>query len=308
MNRIASPIGLTSRTPNSMPSRAIKTCGTLVLALAVIDQATAQVTPQATDLGIAQTQTTSERYTVSVGWFSPSAHERSLPIPRFDSGLGTLRAIEFTLSAQMRAVHECENGSSNLCPLTATISCTCTLSRPDHTEILSASPQETFAYTLQPFDGTIDYQGPSGSTDIVAASDTAHAASPPPQSDIILFSGPAGNPGTVSLAFTGVNTSGWNGPANGWSILNENASAVVTVCYSYEPAAFRVQLQDGGESPCHRDDDGMPGARASDSSVTHSAFTLGLSIGALPVEVLRLASSDDPAWTARRRQRWIDDE
>jgi hypothetical protein len=294
MNRIASPIRLSSRIPNSLPSRAIKTCGTLVLAFAAIDLAAAQVTPQANDLGVAQPQTTSERYTVSVPWFEPS-FEQSLAIPRFDSGLGTLRTIEFTLSAQIRGLHECENLSPNLCPLTATVACTCTLLRPDHTAVLSASPQESFTYTLQGFDGTIDFQGPSGSTDIAAATDTAHAASPPPQSDISLFSGPAGNPGTVRLEFTSMETSNCNGPANGETIFIVWTSAVVTVCYIYEPAAFHVQFGDGGAPPCPRVDEGISDARGNDSSVTCSAFTLASGIGALSLHALRLASSDQPA-------------
>jgi hypothetical protein len=60
------------------------------------------------------------------------------------------------------------------------------------------------------------------------------ATSPPPDSDLVLFTGPFGNPGTIDLPCEAVGSSMASGPGNVISQFMTSASAELTVCYTYE--------------------------------------------------------------------------
>jgi hypothetical protein len=64
--------------------------------------------------------------------------------------------------------------------------------------------------------------------------DSETANSPPPDSDLVLFTGPAGNPGTISLPVEAVGTSVATGGGNVISQFMTSAAATLTVCYTYE--------------------------------------------------------------------------
>jgi hypothetical protein len=59
--------------------------------------------------------------------------------------------------------------------------------------------------------------------------------SPPPASDLALFTGPIGNPGTITLPVSAVGTSVATGPGNIVSQFTQRARVDVQVCYNFLP-------------------------------------------------------------------------
>jgi Big-like domain-containing protein len=160
----------------------------------------------------------------------------NLVIPKFDAGLGTLTQIDFTLTGNIQGSAAVESLDTSATVVQLTFAATLTLTRPDLSVIVVTVPLANFFDTLQPFDGTIDFGGASGATHPgINATASNSATSPPPASDLVLFTGPAGNPGTISLPITAVGSSTANGSGNVITQFMTAASADVQVCYTYLP-------------------------------------------------------------------------
>ena len=113
-------------------------------------------------------------------------------------------------------------------------SATLTLTRPDLSVIVVTVPLANFNDSLTSFDGTIDFGGTSGVTHPgINVSASNNAISPPPASDLILFSGPPGSPGTINLPVTAVGSSTATGSGNIITQFTTAAAADVQVCYTY---------------------------------------------------------------------------
>jgi hypothetical protein len=156
----------------------------------------------------------------------------TVSVPKFNPSLGTLIGINFTLSATSNGAARAENTSSSSSQVTLTFQNTVTLTRPDLSVIVVTIPQAVFMDTLGPFDGMIDFGGTSGiSHNNLVASDSDMVSSPPPASDLVLFSG-AGN---IVLPVSAVGTSTAQGGGNVTSQFTSSASADLQVCYQYIP-------------------------------------------------------------------------
>jgi len=166
---------------------------------------------------------------------SPTDWNRTVTIPKFDTGLGTLQSIEFTLGGQVHGSAGVENFSPNS-PTVANLnfSSTLTLTRPDLSVIVVTIPLANFVDPLTTFDGVIDFGGTSGVMHSnINASASNMAVSPPPASDLVLFSGPPGMPGTIVLPVTAVGSSSSTGGGNIINQFTTDAAAQVSVCYHY---------------------------------------------------------------------------
>jgi hypothetical protein len=162
--------------------------------------------------------------------------QHNVSISKFDAGLGTLQTIDFTVSATVIGSAAEESLDSTPSVVTLQFSSMVELTRPDGSMINVTIPSATFMDTLSAFDGVLDFGGTSGVThsNIVASNSTTFS-SPPPASDLVLFTGPAGNPGTISLPVTAAGTSIAMGSGNIQSQFTQQASAQVQVCYTYLP-------------------------------------------------------------------------
>ena len=183
----------------------------------------------------AQTQTQTLCFNGSV----PSATTNwinSITIPKFDSALGVLQQIQFTLSATATGLAKAESLDAAPSIVTLNFQSTLTLTRPDNSVIVVTIPLQTFIDNFTAFDGTIDFGGTSGAThsNIVATASNS-AISPPPISDLVLFTGPAHAPGTITLPITAVGTSTASGAGNLITQFGQQASAMANVCYIYIP-------------------------------------------------------------------------
>jgi hypothetical protein len=182
----------------------------------------------------------------------------SLSVPKFDPNLGVLTAIQFTLTGTETGSAEAESLDAQPSTVTLNFQCTLTLTRPDNSVIVIAIPLQTFVDHFTAFDGTIDFRGTSGATHAnINVSDTQSANSPPPASDLVLFTGPAGNPGMISLPITAAGTSNASGAGNLITQFNQAASASLSVCYTYTPPFHVFCIGDGsgstGPCPCMND-------------------------------------------------------
>lgn len=160
---------------------------------------------------------------------------RSVTVPKFDPNFGTLQSISFMLSGHIEGSARVENLSPvSPCSATLAFQASITLTRPDLSVIVVTVPIANFNDTLAQFDGNLDFGGTSGVTHSgIIANAMNSAISPPPASDIALFTGPAGAPGTITLPVTALGTSTASGCGNIIQQFLTDASAQLDICYNY---------------------------------------------------------------------------
>ena len=161
---------------------------------------------------------------------------RTVTIPKFDPALGILKKVTYSLGCQIQGTARFESQDKQAAVVNLQFAAQCNLQRPDTSILLQVNPSQNFTQPVTAFDGTIDFGGTSGATfPGISANASAAGSSPPPVSDLALFTGPAGNPGTIVLPVTTVGTSVATGTGNIISQFQQQASATVTVCYEYYP-------------------------------------------------------------------------
>lgn len=160
----------------------------------------------------------------------------SLTVPKFDPAMGTLQSVDITFTGSIIGTAQAESLDSAPSTVTLTFEGQITLTRPDLSTLATVLPQAQFIDTFTVFDGTIDFAGTSGSTHPnVSATQTVMVSTPPPAGDLALFTGPIGNPGTITLPVTAVGTSVATGSGNIVTQFTQDASADLQVCYNFLP-------------------------------------------------------------------------
>lgn len=156
----------------------------------------------------------------------------SVSIQKFNPNLGTLVGIQFQLAGHSSGSAKAESLDASPSNVTLTFQNTLTLTRPDLSVIVVAIPQAVFNDSLSAFDGVIDFGGTSGVSHLgLTANATNNASSPPPASDLALFSGV----GNIVLPVTAVGNSTAVGAGNIISQFTSQAACDVQVCYEYIP-------------------------------------------------------------------------
>lgn len=155
----------------------------------------------------------------------------SVSVPKFNPALGTLLSIQFTLSGNVQGSASAESLDSSPTIVNTQSSANITLTRPDLTVLVITAPVANFSDAFTAFDNVIDFAGTSGATHAgINVVDTDMATSPPPASDLLLFTGL----GNIVLPVTAVGTSQATGAGNLITQFMTAASASVEVCYTYE--------------------------------------------------------------------------
>jgi hypothetical protein len=158
----------------------------------------------------------------------------TVSVSKFDTGLGTLQSISFQLGGNIAGAVKLESTDSAATVVQTNFQATLTLTRPDLSVIVVTIPIANFNDSLTSFDGVIDFGGTSGTQHLgITANQTNSATSPPPASDLVLFSGPAGSPGNIVLPVTAVGSSIATGSGNLITQFTTAAAAQVQVCYTY---------------------------------------------------------------------------
>jgi hypothetical protein len=167
---------------------------------------------------------------------TPTNWSDQVTFSKFDPALGTLQSIDITFTGSIVGSAQTESLDTGPTTVTLTFEGQIVLTRPDMSQLAAALPQAQFVDTFTGFDGSVDFGGTSGATHSgVMATQTVSATSPPPASDLAAFTGPIGNPGTISLPVMAFGTSVSTGSGNIVSQFTQNASADVQVCYTYLP-------------------------------------------------------------------------
>lgn len=156
----------------------------------------------------------------------------SVSIPKFDPTLGTLISITLTLDGRIEGQAAVESSDNSPITIETQFKANITLARPDASVLAVVIPQVNNTANLQPFDGTLDFAGPSGQTyPNLQQSAQQSVTSPPPASDLALFTG-AGN---ILLPVSAAGTSQAIGSGNVTTQFATKAAATVTVVYLYNP-------------------------------------------------------------------------
>ncbi|MBL8858227.1 MAG: choice-of-anchor E domain-containing protein [Planctomycetes bacterium] len=177
---------------------------------------------------------------------------QSLSIPRFGSNYGVLTAVHVQLGAHIQGSCGVENAQPLAEQIALEYSAQFTLTRPDNTLVLLARPTQNIMVSLSGYDGTLDFAGTSGalfpglSVDVVPAPAVTLSSA----SDLALFTGPSGNPGTFNLNLQAAGTSSATGSGPIIVTFATQASAVVTICYDYDPAVTSFCSGTNSACPC----------------------------------------------------------
>lgn len=160
----------------------------------------------------------------------------TVTLPKFDPSLGTLNSIALTLTANLHGTAKEESFDALPTVVSLRFEGAVSVQRPNATDLVVTRPVVDFLDSLSAFDGVGDYSGTSGIThsgiDAVQTTSVHFQAGAP---EIALFSGTAGNPGTIVLPVLAQGTSIANGGGNLHTQFQQTASASVTVCYTYTP-------------------------------------------------------------------------
>lgn len=163
---------------------------------------------------------------------TPTDWTLSVTIPKFDPALGILNSIEFELIGHIEGTAYYENFENMDADISLTLSASILLTRPDLSTLLTVTPSVLILEHPDAFDGAWDYDGDSGSTFAALSTDaTVSAISPPPISDLVLFTGL----GNIVLPISATANSTGSGPGNWIFGFSTDAGADVNVTYCYTP-------------------------------------------------------------------------
>lgn len=160
----------------------------------------------------------------------------SVTVSKFDPALGILTGVRIDLDGHIEGSIFFESQDPQPQVVTTNLTATIELTRPDASLIVSASPQVTHVDAVGAFDNLTDFGGSSGKTYGNQSQNVVQShTSPAPRSDLPLFTGASGNPGTIVLGVRAVGHSSATGSGNIIQGFQTFASALVTVTYFYAP-------------------------------------------------------------------------
>lgn len=162
-----------------------------------------------------------------------------LTFQQFDPSLGVLNSVTFIMTSNCQGQGFAENDSTlSGSPFNWELSALVQLKRPDNTVLLQVQPYVASpVYNLGVYDGALDFAGTSGITDPMSCSQTVSLTTPPPVTDLALFTGP----GTINLTATATALSKVYGGGNITMGSRTMAGVEATVIYDYtvpEPAGI----------------------------------------------------------------------
>jgi hypothetical protein len=170
----------------------------------------------------------------STTWFD------TLSVPKFNPALGTLQTIDFTLEGTVMGEAKYESLDADPATVSLNLQAQITVQRPDLSNLIVVLPVVNVVENATAFDGAIDFDGGSGSTfSNLLAMDSTSASSPPPASDLVLFTGI----GNIDLPVNALGTSSGSGAGNLILQFMTDAGATLTVKYTYmvpEPGSLMM--------------------------------------------------------------------
>jgi hypothetical protein len=229
---------------------------------------------------------------------TPTNWTLPVTLQKFDPSLGALDYIAINTTVSQLCSISVESGLSVPAVVTTHIETPVFLIRPDLSFIQGVTAYGEYTDSVSAFDGTVDYAGTSGFVHSGINGQAGIGTSLHSAADFALFTGQAGNPGTITLeaistgsySFSAVTTA----PAFAANVVAVyNSGAVVNVCYHYTPLVYSYCAGDGSGSACPCGNNGAPGAGCQNSTGTGAVLsalgapsvgndTLTLSCGGMP--------------------------
>ncbi len=230
---------------------------------------------------------------------APTFWGQTLSINRFDPSLGTLNSVQIVLTASMTGDGGFEwlGTSPHQVSLIALIQVE--LDRPDLSGITVALPSTVWTDSASAYDGTTDYGGTSGATHTVTNLQLTNTVALTTNADLALFSGPAGNPGTIALPMSCVNYSSAGGVTPFLVyLITLQGGADLTFCYDYTPASTSFCAGDGSATACPCGNSSAVGAgEGCANSLGQGARLAGIGQPSVSNDTLTLSCSGLPATT-----------
>ncbi|MFN0243886.1 MAG: choice-of-anchor E domain-containing protein [Planctomycetota bacterium] len=159
---------------------------------------------------------------------------QSVSLPKFDTSKGVLTKIWWKFDGRLRGSAQVESQDVSATTAIVSFQSRMELRRPDGTVLVVTIPKQDFQDSLSAYDGIFDFAGASGESHMNLNAQRAEEAVSPP-SDYALFSGPPGNPGTITLPALAIGSSSASGSGNLISQFQSQGAASVTVCYTFAP-------------------------------------------------------------------------
>lgn len=160
------------------------------------------------------------------------------PLPRFNPSLGTLLLVEVSLDSHIEGTARFENRDPQGATIVTSFSANMRLKRPDNSAVLvNLNPTHSSSDAVGAFDGVIDFRGASGRT-LAGLNENQLSSFAPPMPlsplDQALFVGG----GNILFQVSASGTSSATGAGNLIVNFQQQASARVSVTYTYEPPFF----------------------------------------------------------------------
>jgi hypothetical protein len=176
----------------------------------------------------------------AAGWAATVSHSASLPLaptnwtasmsfPRFDTQLGCLDSVCFSLNGHVQGQAKFESQDGSPATVTMNLSSTVTLQRPNGTTLVVTIPLAATSDNVTAYDGINDYGGTSGRTYSALSADKVEGSCTSAPADLALFSG-AGN---IVLPVLATGSSIGNGGGNLYLQFSTDASSGAQVTYHY---------------------------------------------------------------------------
>ncbi len=167
---------------------------------------------------------------------TPANWSSTLSVPKFDPSLGTLTKVEVTLSGAISGTAKYESTDPN--PTTIALNLKADIQIQGPTGSLQVSPSIQKIDQAGPYDGQIDFGGPSGGTfpDLTASKSQVTTLTSSTD-DLSPFIGT----GTVVFSATAAGASSGSGSGNIITQFSVNAAATVPVKYTYVDARINLE-------------------------------------------------------------------
>jgi len=161
-------------------------------------------------------------------------------VGKFDTNLGTLLSVSFSLTGNVRGSVQIESLDAAPATVNSSLSAIITLEKPDGTDLAVTLPVASFSDSLAAFDGLIDFGGTSGiSRSAILATNSANIIS---TTAAILNDFSAAGGGLINLQITAAGASIATGSGNLFAGFRTAANAAFTVTYTYDTGATAVPI------------------------------------------------------------------
>ena len=158
----------------------------------------------------------------------------SVSIGLFDTTLGNLQSIDFSLTGIIDGEAGAESRDNRPTTVSLTLGGTITLQRPDSSTLVAVLPSLNRVFNATAYDGVTDFMGGSGETFLGLNTSASNSATLAPVSaaDLALFAAPGG--GLINLPVVAVASSTGSGAGNLITQFSTDAAARVEVTYTFE--------------------------------------------------------------------------